>query len=187
MSVYELSSVGISATGLLAVIVSLGFIRSQVRMMAAQTQRLTDALEMSAESALDGLFIVVTQAYVDHPELRPVFNELEAVGSLPTLDEGMTYRANAIAEMLLDAMERAIKFSNSGLGAASDALNAWILDSFRNSAFLRGWLTAHGAWYAPQLKAVLAQVHDELESPQVAAEKVPHVGGNRSGLASPVQ
>jgi hypothetical protein len=121
---------------------------------------------MSAESALDALFVVVTQAYLDHPTLRPIFNERDARGLLPTLEEDMTHRANAVAETLLDAMERATKFSDRGLSGASDSLNTWILDSFRHSAFLRAWLDAHATWYAPQLTALMAQVTAELQAPQ---------------------
>ena len=171
MSVYEWASVSISVVGLLAVVVSLGFVRYQMRMMAQQTMRLSDALETSAESALDALFVVVAQAYLDHPKLRPVFNELEAVEPLPTLDEDMAHRASAVAETLLDAMERAIKFADRGLPSASDSLNAWILDSFRHSAFLRSWLGTHATWYTPRLTALLAQATAELEAPRsVVAE-----------------
>src|SRR2546421_4032157 len=173
MSAYEWASVSISVVGLLAVIVSLGFVQYQVKIMAQQTERLSHALETSAESALDALFVVVTQAYLDHPTLRPIFNERDARGSLPTLDEDMTHRANAVAETLLDAMERAMKFSDRGLSGASDSLNAWILDSFRYSAFLRSWLDAHAAWYAPRLTALIAQVTAELRASQAAAAQVP--------------
>ncbi|GIM64414.1 hypothetical protein Aau02nite_10230 [Amorphoplanes auranticolor] len=179
MSAYEWTSVTVSIVGLLAVIVSLRFIRYQVRMMAQQTDRLSHALETSAESALDALFVVVTQAYLDHPRLRPIFNERDAIGASPALDEDTTYRANAVAEILLDAMERAMKFTDRGLGGASDSLDAWILDSFRYSAFLRGWLDAHASWYAPELTALLARARQELDSPSAA----PVRGGSGSAGA----
>ncbi|RSM64983.1 hypothetical protein DMB66_18115 [Actinoplanes sp. ATCC 53533] len=182
MSAYEWTSVTVSAIGLLAVIVSLGFVRYQVQIMAQQTERLSHALETSAESALDALFVVVTQAYLEHPTLRPIFNERDAHGALPPLDEDMTYRANAVAETLLDAMERAMKFSDRGLSGASESLNAWILDSFRYSAFLRGWLDAHATWYAPRLTALLAQATKELEASRAASTRDP---ARRIGEARP--
>ena len=161
MTSYDILSISISILGLLAVVVSIWFLRSQVRIMADQTRRLTDTLEMSAETALDGLFVVVTQAYLDHPELRPIFNERESLGNVEIAGDDMRYRANALAETLLDAMERALNFSSQGVSPIIGSLRIWIEDSFRDSTFLREWLAAHRSWY-PVLVPILDRVHAEL-------------------------
>src|SRR5437899_2656556 len=105
MTLYDVLSVSISLLGLLAVLVSIWFLRGQVKIMSDQTHRLTDTLQMSAESALDALFVVVTQAYLDHPALRPIFNEHESTREVKATDDDTRFRANALAETLLDAME----------------------------------------------------------------------------------
>ncbi|NLU81137.1 hypothetical protein HCA58_22900 [Micromonospora sp. HNM0581] len=135
--------------------------------MAEQTQRLSQAMETSAESALDALFVVVTQAYLEYPALRPIFDEREAIGPIPTLDIDMTYRANTLAEMLLDVMDRAIVFSDRGLSGASTSLDAWITDSFRHSTFLRAWYTEHAGWYGSRFDALLVKAAAELEVSRV--------------------
>ncbi|GIJ38276.1 hypothetical protein Vwe01_16010 [Micromonospora andamanensis] len=132
--------------------------------MAEQTQRLSQAMETSAESALDALFVVVTQAYLEYPVLRPIFNEREAAGPVPTLDIDMTYRANALAETLLDAMDRAMMFSERGFSGASTSLDAWIVDSFRHSAFLRRWYAEHAGWYGPRMDALLVKAGADREA-----------------------
>ncbi|MEU6020809.1 hypothetical protein [Micromonospora sp. NPDC047134] len=133
--------------------------------MAEQTQRLSQTMDTSAESALDALFVVVTQAYLEYPALRPIFNEREAIGPIPALDIDMTYRANALAEALLDAMDRSMIFSDRGLSSASAALDAWIIDSFRHSGFLRAWFTHHSNWYGSKLGALMVKATAELEIP----------------------
>jgi hypothetical protein len=162
LTIYELITVGISATALLAVVVSLWFLRGQVRMMSEQTRQLRLTLEMSAESAVDVMFVAVTQAYLEYPALRPIFNEREALTAVAPLDHEATYRASALAEMLLDAIERALNFKRKDLAETADGLQAWIRDSFRNSAFLRAWFATRRSWYSSDIGAILDDVEAEI-------------------------
>ncbi|MDG4824872.1 hypothetical protein O7635_23735 [Asanoa sp. WMMD1127] len=161
MSVYEFLSVVIAAGALLGVVLSLWLVRRQVMLMNDQTRQLRDAMSISAESALDGLLLNVTQLYLEHPELRPIFNEREALEPLRLADPETHYRACALAEALLDAVERALNFERRGLSEPADLLREWTYDSFRHSAFLRGWLDDHRSWYSERLTAILDEVTAE--------------------------
>jgi hypothetical protein len=161
MTRYETTSLVMSLLGLTAVVASIWFLRGQVRLMSEQTRRLNDTLQMSAESALDSLFVFITQAYMDHPNLRPVFNEGESHLRFEDLSQDDQLRANALAESLLDAMERAIRFREEGL-SSSGPLHRWIEDSLRDSTFLRTWLREHATWYLPELSALF---RDEPTAP----------------------
>jgi Tfp pilus assembly protein PilN len=160
---YEWLTVCVSACALLAVIVSIWFLRGQVKVMSEQTKQLRQSLEMSAESAIDELFMVVTQAYLAHPELRPIFNEREAVAAHAVLDEETRHRASALAETLLDAIDRALYFRARNLPGSALSLQAWTLDSLRYSAFLRAWLADRRSWYSPEMSAMLERVESELQ------------------------
>lgn len=149
--------------------------RNQIRLMTEQNAQLTRALELSAESDLDALFVAITQAYIDHPDLRSIFNEGEA-GLEPIVpDRHALQRASALAEALCDSMERSLKFEHEGLPEITEALRAWVEDSFRRSGFLRQWLHEHKRWYASLLVDVLHDVEHELsttggDQPPVAAD-----------------
>jgi hypothetical protein len=149
MSAYEMLSAAISAAGLLAVALSLVRLREQLQLATNQTASLQRALEVSAESAIDDLFAVATNAFIQWPELRAVFNPDECPPRRLTRET--TLRASAIAEILCDAMERSLTVRDVGLSPVSKRLEPWINDSLEKSAFLRTWLLDHRDWYPDEL------------------------------------
>jgi hypothetical protein len=79
MTVYEITSATIAMLGLAAVIASILLVWRQLHvMMRDQTRRFTDSLHISAESALDTQLLFVSRVYIDHSELRGLFNEGES-------------------------------------------------------------------------------------------------------------
>lgn len=161
MTLYEAVTAATSIGALLAVSISVWLFRRQLKIMSDQNAHLTQALEMSAESALDVLFVTVTQAYLEHPELRSLFNEGENGLDPAPPDRASLQRAAAVAETLSDAMERSLRFEDEGLPQIAAPLRQWIEDSFRQSRFLREWLSAHRRWYDDSLLAVLDSVEHE--------------------------
>ncbi len=97
MSVYAVISIVTSVGALIAVGISVWMLRGQLEIMGSQTAQLQRTLELSAESSLDALFMLVTQAYLDHPELRCVFNEDETNGNSRALTQDATLRTGALA------------------------------------------------------------------------------------------
>jgi len=163
MTRYETVSILVSALGLASVIVSLWFLRGQVKLMREQTRRLNETLELSAESTLDSLFIFITQAYMDHPKLRSVFNESEGPTRFEDLTDDDKLRANALAESLLDAMERSLRLHRQGVSSPG-LLVPWIEGSLRGSRFLREWLRMHAGWYQPELLSLIPEDGDVVSA-----------------------
>lgn len=150
-----------SVGALVAVSISVWMLRTQLSKMSEQNDQLAQAFRQSASATLDELFIHVTHAYLEHPELRCVFNEGEG-GLYPLpLERADILRANAIAEAICDSMERTLELDDSGLPDVVDSLRNWISDSLAASSFLRNWLHEHRRWYGT---ALLGLLDDEIGS-----------------------
>ena len=149
VTVYELLSGLLSVGTLAVVIVSLVMLRHQLRIMSTQSDQLWRSLRTTAETGLDSLFVAVTQAYLDHPELRRVFHRPCSVTE--DLDADTIARAEALAETLADSMERTLSFPDLGLARRGLSLEHWIEDSLRDSDFFRNWLLTHKSWYSDKL------------------------------------
>ena len=102
MTTFEALSVATALMSLLIVGVSVWILKTQ-------TNNLQKAFEDQTESSTDVLLVAVTQAYLDHPSLRPVFNEREAGKTPQHLDDDTRFRASAMAELLADAMDRILR------------------------------------------------------------------------------
>jgi hypothetical protein len=171
MTVYEVATTTTSVLGLLAVIGSILLVRRQLGVMSDQTRRFTESLQISAESALDNQLLFVSQSYVDHPDLRSIFNEHEQIDKPKQLDRQLQLRANAVAEVLLDAMERGMRFESQELHSGS-LLRSWTEDSIRGSSFLRAFLAEHRTWYSPELVALLSLSGTDTQPPGTRFESV---------------
>jgi hypothetical protein len=163
MSFYEVLTLTVSFSAVVAVAISVWMLQRQLRLMGEQTSQLGHTLQLSAESALDTLLMFVSEAYLSYPELRPIFNEDEACGEVRVDDSFVRHRASALAETLADVMERALKFQTSGVSEwPATALEPWIRDSFRRSTFYREWLDQHRNWYSPSLLVIRDEMQGEL-------------------------
>ena len=97
------------------------------------------------------MLTAVTQAYLAHPELRPIFDERETTTvRLPELADETRFRASALRS-LCDSMERALLLEVRKISLGAAPLRPWIYDSFRNSSFLRDWLNGRKEWYSDEL------------------------------------
>ena len=145
MTWYESIAAITSIGALVTVSASIWMLRRQLLIMQAQNEHVLTSLRLSTEASIDGLYSTVTRAYIDFPELRAVFREDESTSTHPVeLDEAMRLRANAIAEAISDTMDRTLELPDAGLNSITDSLSPWMVDSLRNSSFLREWLHNHG-------------------------------------------
>ena len=138
----------------------LGYVRVQLVNMATKTRHLTETLEVTADASLDRLFLAISQAYLEHPDLRrPLYsNERESQGELPEPSTETRYRANALAEVLADAMERALVHRERDFSDSADLLKSWTEDSFKYGAHLRNWFSGNSEWYTYRLRAIVEAV-----------------------------
>lgn len=159
MTWYESIAAITSIGALVTVSASIWMLRRQLLIMQAQNEHLLTSLRLSTEASIDGLYSTVTRAYIDFPELRAVFREDESTSTHPVeLDEAMRLRANAIAEAISDTMDRTLELPDAGLNSITDSLSPWMVDSLRNSSFLREWLHNHGPRFDRPLLDLLRQV-----------------------------
>lgn len=146
MTLYEALSAFTSAASLVVVAVTVLMLRSQLKIMAAQTRQLQATLEISAEASLDNLLVAVSDWTIQHPELRPIFNDPSiAAADLAQLDDDTKHRADAVAESMADAMERALRLQSKDL--PGQHISRWVDDTVRTSLYFRSWLETHQAWY----------------------------------------
>jgi hypothetical protein len=162
MSTYE-TITGVTSIGaLLAVFASIWMLRRQLIIMERQNRQLDTSLELSTSASLDELYMVATQAFLAHPDLRALFHEDEAA---PTrLDRETRLRANALAETIADGMEQTLELERVGMSGVTESLQAWTIDSLRYSEFLRTWINTHQRWHSDRLLKLLAEVESNLEN-----------------------
>lgn len=165
MTTYEKISSLLSFAALLGVIFSLLLVGAQLRHMQKQSEEMRRDVRLSAETALDGLFVVATETYLQFPALRPVFNESESDSPVGRPEGDLLWRANALAENLADAMERALGFERDGVPGVEGLLTAWIRDSFADSMFFRTWLSSHRAWYSAELMQIVDEATETVRPP----------------------
>lgn len=155
----------VSADGLSALASAVALVAAFWSVRMVGKQRVDSAVD-----TLDTLHVVVTQAYLDHPELRAVFNEGENGIQPRELDRQTQLRAAAIAETLCDAMERALAGRDKRMPEVTDGLMPWIEDSFRKSGFLRTWLRSRRGWYGDALFGVLEHIESERGCGPITAQ-----------------
>ena len=112
-------------------------------------------------AAMDAAYVPVSQAFLTHPELRPIFYEDDEGDSrLPDLGDPATrLRASVVAEQMCDALEQSL-----GRDRAGRLVRAFIGDAFDNSAYLTTWLLRHEKWYDKRLVAHAKTAHDRRRS-----------------------
>jgi hypothetical protein len=163
VSPYEKVASAVAFVALLGLIASLWLLRQQLKTLIDQTRHVRKSVDVAAEAAIDTLFTTITQAYLAHPELRPIFDERETTTALPAeLSDETRFRASALAEALCDSMERGILLEDRKISMGVAPLRPWIFDSFRYSRFFRDWLHARREWYTDNLLDILSKVEDEL-------------------------
>jgi hypothetical protein len=158
MSLYEGVAAVTSVGALIAVYVTVWMLRRQLKIMELQNKHVLTSLKLSTEGSLDQLYSVITQAYLDYPELRAIFHEDEGNSEQGALDERTLLRANALAEAITDGMEKTLELPHVGMSDLSASLSAWTADSLRYSSFLRAWLADHRDWYSDSLLDLLRRI-----------------------------
>lgn len=139
---------------------ALGCLALYVTRSQAQTER---------EAAVHSAFVAISEAFIAHPALRPVFYDDEpGSDELPGLEDVETrLRANSVAELLLDTLEMARESRHTRA-----SYEEYTSSVFARSPFVTHWAIAHRDLYPSELIAfaIAADRARTLESRQRAAD-----------------
>ena len=172
MTLFEFATVATSSVGLFVVAVSLFYVARQTALLRDQARESTKAVNVSASETMQGASILLVEAYLAYPTIRPLFNEDEGAGPVPELKEHDRLRANAIAEHLLDMFEVTMSFSEGPTGIEGNPYGKWIVHSFQNSDYLVQYAMRRRDWYDERLIAIAtaATTPSENSAPQRPTE-----------------
>lgn len=168
MTPYEGASLLVSVAGIVALLVSVGYLAKQTREMAKQTEAAVQASLGSPFDRVAAQMFQMDQVFVDHPEFRVYFYDGVHV---PHEGDAMQ-RALAIAEMRLDFFDQVLK--EDGSNPSLWPFGMWephITSALSQSPVMRDYLMRMRNSYSPKLVELgfIAVARQSFSSVEAAA------------------
>ena len=148
--------------GLFANIWSIGINTKQLRLNAAQSEKVEKSIRANVEQSIVTRVIDLDQVFIQKPDLTPYFYE-----DKPIYENDDKYReVSATAVMVLDVFDLVATQNKHypEFWDTPEAWDEWMIDFFSTSPILRATFDKYPSWYGNSLKELRNKGQKKLEN-----------------------